>query len=107
MAHGRRDQGRSWDDVITAVADAITTPDVDANAVREAAKELDGAVRGRSGTHRVETEDDIESLEDAGEDDQDEADEDEADVSPQADNAIHGADPEFGSTWASIRFGSS
>lgn len=87
--------GRSWDDVITAVADAITTPDVDANAVREAAKELDEPFEDEAEPIAVETEDDIESLEDAGEDDQDEADEDEADVSPQADNAIHGADPEF------------
>ena len=81
--------------MITAVADAITTPDVDANAVREAAKELDEPFEDEAEPIAVETEDDIESLEDAGEDDQDEADGDEADVSPQADNAIHGADPEF------------
>lgn len=87
--------GRSWDDVITAVADAITTPDVDANAVREAAKELDEPFEDEAEPIAVETEDDVESLDEDDEDDAAEADEDGADVPPQADNTIHGADPKF------------
>lgn len=88
--------GRSWDDVITAVADAITTPDVDPSAVREAAKELEEPFEDEAEPIAVETADDAEGLEDA--EDDAEGGEDEAgdsEDSPPADNVIHGGDPEF------------
>lgn len=88
--------GRSWDDVITAIADAITTPDVDASASRSAAAELEEPFEDEAEPIAAETADDVESLEDPEDDSEGGEDEDDdSEIPSQADNVIHGGDPKF------------
>ena len=95
--------GRSWDDVLSAIEEIISTPDVDADASAKAAEELDEEREepeedgDDEATEAADESDDDTTDED--EDDEDEADdtaaEDEDEARAQGDTVVLGGEEDF------------
>jgi hypothetical protein len=83
--------GRSWDNVVDAIDEVITTPDVDGAASEKAAAELEEPAPEPDPDELVETE-----AEDADDTDADEdSDEPDAEVAAQQSGLVLGADEDF------------
>ncbi|WAC90576.1 primosomal protein [Mycobacterium sp. Aquia_213] len=99
--------GRSWDDVLSAIEEIISTPEVDEAAVQKAADEL---AEEREDESEEESEDEVEETaapdsedesdgedvdEDTDEDDEDDEEQDEAEVRAPGDSVVLGSDEDF------------
>jgi hypothetical protein len=95
--------GRSWDDVLKAIEEIISTPEVDEAAVRKAADELDEEREEEAPEETDEDESDRESVDEDDEADEavDEEDEDEDDEEDEdearapGDTVVLGSDEDF------------
>jgi hypothetical protein len=84
--------GRSWDNVVDAIDEVMTIPDVDESASQKAAAELDGP---KPDPEDVEEANEIEAEDDGAEDDAEETSDSEAAVAGHASGLVLGADEDF------------
>jgi hypothetical protein len=95
--------GRSWDDVLKAIEEIISTPEVDEAAVRKAADELDEEREEEAPEETDEDESDREAVDDDEadeavddeDDEDDEEDEDEDEARAPGDTVVLGSDEDF------------